>query len=207
MSGHAGGSVGLLLAILLALPATGAACELPPRQDASRPLTVFHIDPTKSLVRFDAQAFLHSFGGTTQRVEGIIRLGDLNGLSDAEACVRIDARSLTTGNATRDGIMRADHLETAKYPAIAFRLLAVEDVHRQPQGWDFAARGILILHGVARQVALPIQAQPEGGAVRLRGRLPLRMSDYGIPIPRFLLLTVEDQVVVSFDVLARLAAE
>ena len=44
---------------------------------------------------------------------------------------------------------------------------------------------------------------PAGEAVRLTGRLRLRMREYGIPLPRFLLLTVEDQVVVNFDVLAR----
>ena len=107
----------------------------------------------------------------------------------------------------RDRTMRAEHLETAKYPMIEFWLFGVEDVRHDAQGWRFAAKGTLSLHGVTRQVVLPVRARPEGEAVRLTGKLPLSMSEYGIPIPRFLLLSVEDQVVVSFDVLARRAAE
>jgi polyisoprenoid-binding protein YceI len=198
---------GTILALLIGLPSIGASCDLPPRPETSRQSALLRFDARQSLVRFDAKAFLHTFAGTTHRVEGTIRLGDLDRLQDAEACVRIDAASLTTDNAMRDRTMRAEHLETARYPIIEFRLLGVEDVRHDAQGWSFAAKGTLSLHGVTRQVVLPVRARQEGEAVRLTGRLPLRMTDYGIPVPRFLLLRVEDQVVVSFDVLARRATE
>ncbi len=198
---------GIILLLLFGSPLIGASCELPPEPETSRQAALFHFDSSQSVVRFDAKAFLHSFAGTTHDVMGTIRMRDLEGPNDAEACVRIDAASLTTGNAIRDRTMRTSHLETTKYPTIEFRLLAVEDVRRDARGWDFAARGSLALHGVTRQIVLPMRAQEEGESVRLTGTLPLKMSDYGIPPPRFLLLTVEDEVVVSFDILARRAPE
>jgi len=181
---------------------TGAACELPPPRDPAKPGALYHAMSGPSRVRFDAKAFLHDFAGKTSQVEGTIRVGDPDRLSDVEACIRIDAASLDTGNSTRDGLMRDDHLETARFPTIDFLLEMVDGVTHQAENWEFTARGTLSLHGVSREIQFPVRARQEGDAVRLAGQLPLKMTDYRIRIPRFFFLTVEDQVVVSFDVTA-----
>ncbi len=193
---------GLVLLTVLVLVRTGAACELPPAPDAPKGRILYRLDAGKSLVRFDAEAFLHHFEGKTSNIQGTIRLADLERLTDAEACIRIDAASLETGNGTRDGTMRREHLETAKFPTIDFVLTQVEGMHRQLDTWKFTARGILSLHGVSREILLPVRAWMVGDGLRLAGAIPLRMTDYGIPIPTFLFLAVKDQVVVSFDVAA-----
>jgi polyisoprenoid-binding protein YceI len=156
-----------------------------------------------SRVRFDAKAFLHDFAGRTSQVEGTIRVGDPDRLSDAETCIRIDAACLDTGNSTRDGILRNDHLETARFPTIDFLLKMVDGVTHQTGTWEFTARGTRSLHAVSREIQFLMRARQEGDAILLTGQFPLKMTDYRIRIPRFLFLTVEDQVVVSFDVTAR----
>ncbi len=183
----------------------GAACELPSPPEAAKPGALYRVVSGPSRVRFDAKAFLHDFAGTTSKVEGLIHVGDLDRLSDAQACIRIDAASLDTGNSTRDGIMRDGHLETARFPAIDFILKALDTVKRQAGIWEFTAMGTLSLHGVTREIRLPVRARQEGDAVLLAGELPLKMTDYRIRIPKFLFFTVEDQVVVRFDVTARRA--
>lgn len=193
----------LAIPVSLGTAHAGTSCELPPLQDAAKPRMVYRLDETKSIVRFDAKAFLHDFAGKTSKVQGAIRLSDLDRLNDAEACVAIDAASLDTGNSDRDDTMRKDHLETSKYPTIEFRLARVESARRDAGGWEFTARGALLLHGVSREIRLPIRARQDGDAVRLTATLPLKMSDYRIPIPKLLFVAVEDQVQVSFDVLAR----
>jgi polyisoprenoid-binding protein YceI len=191
------------LPVSLGTAQAGTACELPPLQDPAKPRMVYRLDNAKSLVRFDAKAFLHDFAGKTSKVQGTIRLSDLDRLSDAETCIAIDAASLDTGNSDRDDNMRRENLETAKYPTIGFRLAKVESARRDAGGWEFTAVGSLSLHGVSREIRLPVRARQEGDAVRLTARLPLKMSDYRIPIPKLLFVAVEDQVQVSFDVLAR----
>ena len=186
----------------LGLVITGTACELPPLQDSARPRTVYRVVEGKGFVGFDAKAFMHDFTGKTSTVQGVIRLADQDQLTDPEACVRIDAASLDTGISTRDNIMRADHLETAKHPTIDFLLKHIEGATRQSDGWDFGAGGALSLHGVTREILLPVRVRPAEGGVRLMGEIPLKMSDYRIAIPKFLFFTVEDQVVVRFDVTA-----
>jgi polyisoprenoid-binding protein YceI len=189
----------------LSLVGAEAACELPPRQDPGKSWTVYRLDPGASVVRFNAKAFMHDFQGKTSRVHGTIRLGDLDRLTDAEACVRIDAASLETGNSTRDGTMRDTHLETGKFPTIDFLLTRVEAPKRQSGDWEFTARGTLSLHGVSREIILPLQARQTGDLLRLTAEVPVKMTDYRIRIPTFLFFAVEDQVLVTFDVTARRA--
>ena len=196
---------GSILVAGLSFARAGIACELPPLPETAKPRATYRLDETKSVVRFDAKAFMHDFTGKTSKLLGSIRVGDLDRLPDAEACVTIDAASLETGITTRDGIMRDDHLETAKFPTIDFVLKQVEAVSRQSGGWDFTARGTLSLHGVSREILFPVQARPAEGGVRLVAEVPLKMTDYRIRIPKFLFFTVEDQVVVRFDVTAKRA--
>ena len=196
---------GFILPAVLGLAGAGTACELPPPGDHGKPRTVYRVDPGASVVRFDAKAFMHDFQGKTSSIQGIIRLRDLDRLADAEACVRIDAASLETGISARDGIMRDEHLETATFPVIDFLLTRVEAPRRQSSGWEFTARGTLSLHGVSREIVLPLQARQTGDLLRLTGEVPVRMTDYRIRIPKFLFFTVEDQVVVSIDVTTKRA--
>ena len=193
------------LSLGLSCARAGAACELPPARDPAKATALYRVVTGPSWVRFDAKAFLHDFAGQTAQIEGIIRVGDANQLSDAEACVQIDAASLDTGNSTRDSIMRNDHLETARFPTIDFLLKAAEGVTHQDGSWQFTASGTLSLHGVSREIQFPVQARQEGDALLLRGKLPVKMTDHGIRIPRFLFLTLEDGVMVSFDVTAKRA--
>jgi polyisoprenoid-binding protein YceI len=185
------------------LASIGTACELPPLPDSGGTRTLYRVVEGKGLVGFDAKAFMHDFTGKTSRVQGMIRLADPERLTQAEACIRVDAASLDTGNGTRDDIMRRDHLETARYPTIAYHLERLEGITPQAGGWEVTARGTLTLHGVSREILLPIRVRQDGDSVRLTGDIPLKMTDYRIRIPKFLFFfTVEDRVLVKFDLTA-----
>lgn len=193
---------GIALGLLL-FAAPASACTLPPLAPGAAPRPVYRLDPQASQVQFEAQAFLHRFGGQTSKIQGLFRGADLTRFSDAEACIQIDAASLETGNSLRDRTMRKDHLETAVFPTIDFRLERVDSVRPLGSAREAMIRGALTLHGVTRELAFPVRFWEEGAAMRLEGETPLRMTDYGIPIPSFLFLSVEDQVTVRFQVTAR----
>lgn len=186
--------------LVLGWVSRGPACELPAASPASAAGLVLRVAAPKSQVVFDARAFLHDFSGRTSTIRGTVRLADRERPDGAEACFRIDAASLETGNATRDTIMRDEHLQTRRFPAIAFDLLQVEGARRAADGWEFVARGTLGLRDVTREIRFPVLARRVGDEVRLTGEVPVRMSEYGIPVPTFLFLTVEDRVLVRFDV-------
>ena len=192
------GAVASLL--ILGWASLAPACELPSASPPSAPRFLLRVDESRSAVALDAKAFLHSFSGRTSRIRGTVGLADPESPAGAAACFRIDAASLETGNRTRDAIMRDDHLETQRFPSIAFDLTQVERARRTADGWEFLARGALAIRGVANRVQFVVRARRDGNGVRLAGEVPVKMTDHGIPVPKFLFLTVEDAVLVRFDV-------
>jgi polyisoprenoid-binding protein YceI len=62
--------------------------------------------------------------------------------------------------------------------------------------------GNLSIAGQSRQVTLDLAMQPESGAVRITGRVPVRQTDFGVkPFTAMMgALKVKDEVDVGFDV-------
>jgi polyisoprenoid-binding protein YceI len=55
------------------------------------------------------------------------------------------------------------------------------------------ATGTLTLHGVTRDVEVPLTATLSGGSIVVQGSLPITFADYGIEKPNsFAVLSVED---------------
>jgi polyisoprenoid-binding protein YceI len=62
------------------------------------------------------------------------------------------------------------------------------------------ATGTLTLHGVTRDVAVPVQARWTADRIEVVGSLPIRFADYGIQTPNIGgFVTVEDQGTMEFQ--------
>ena len=58
---------------------------------------------------------------------------------------------------------------------------------------DVTAKGQLTLHGVTRDVSIPLKAQHSGAVIEIAGSLEINFSDYGITPPSsFAVLSVAD---------------
>ena len=194
---------GAIAVAWLVLPDTALpACELPARPGAER-LLRFRLDPHESTVRFDADARLHTFSGTAGKLFGRIRLPSNVPSADAEACVQIDAASLTTGIDLRDARMRKSHLETDRFPTILFILSGLEQIEPLDADWYSATlRGAVTLHGVTNPLKVPAKARLSSTLIEVEGKVPLQLSGFQIPIPSFLFVAMKDEVIVSFKVKA-----
>ncbi len=178
------------------------ACELPPRPANERRL-VFALEPQGSLIQFEGDARLHTFTGTARKLTGRIRLADASLPSEAEACVEIEAASITTGIDLRDETMRKNHLHTGRFPTILFTMTGVEQV--RPLGADQytgALRGMLTLHSVTSPLVVPAKAHITSTWLSVEGQVPLRLSTFEIPIPSFLFIRMKDEVIVRYKVKA-----
>lgn len=194
---------GILLLGWLLLPGPAlAVCELPARPGADRhPL--FSLDPHESKISFEADARLHTFTGTVGKLSGRVRLSTISPPNDAEACVQIEAASITTGIDRRDETMRTSHLHTDRYPAILFNLDRVDQIESGGSDrYAIALRGTLALHGVTRSLAIPATALLSPNTLSIEGEVPLRLSAFQIPIPTFLFISMKDEVMVRFRVRA-----
>lgn len=168
------------------------------------------IQPGESRVWFDATAgLLGGFRGTSDQVRGWVKVADLTEPKGAEAYAEIEVKSLRTGIGRRDRDMMR-YLEAEKYPKITFLLKEVHESARQGEAFRVVLQGDLTLHGVTRPLSIPVEASPSEGTLRVEGKVDLRMSDFGIKKPRFPflpLITVKDEVTVSFRIVALEEAE
>ncbi|HEV8240148.1 MAG TPA: YceI family protein [Thermoanaerobaculia bacterium] len=131
---------------------------------------------------------------------------------DAEVELRIPIAALECGNAAMEHDMRKA-LRAAQYPQIGYRFVRLSEARYVPAGAvpAFALRveGEISLAGASRPVTIDVTAtQLAPGRYRLRGGLPLRMTDFGIqpPVALLGLIRARDELWVSVDLSVALAA-
>jgi polyisoprenoid-binding protein YceI len=167
--------------------------------------------PELCRVGFDAKSTLHDFSGVTSQVRGGFRadLDDPDGAWTGD--VSATAASLRTGVDGRDENMR-EHLDAKTHADIRF---VVERFHPAAGGVDVAKQtlrgdvaGTMTIRGVSRPFRMPIHVEvdPQQRVV-LTGQAPLKLGDYGVPVPSQLgLINMQEEVVVWIALRARAAA-
>lgn len=192
-----------LAAALLPCAAGGAAAQdLPPR---------YLLNPAQSQVWFEAGATLGRFRGTAHDVVGWAQLADTVTFRDTRGRVELMVASFRTGNTLRDRHLRAT-MQVERYPRIIFVLDEVVrppgpprpgpgDAHAADGGRPVILHGALIIRDTTRAVEIPARAQLDGETLRVRGELPIRLTDYGIDPPSRLLGTarMRNELELHFD--------
>jgi polyisoprenoid-binding protein YceI len=103
------------------------------------------------------------------------------------ALVTGDLRQLRSDKAKRDNVIRARGLQTNLYPAASFQLtrpinlVAARITYGRVANLN--ATGTLTLHGVTRQVQLPLQGRWDGNTLQVVGRLPVNFAQFQIQPP------------------------
>ena len=111
-------------------------------------------------------------------VEGIVSNlnGDVsfdeNDLSLCQFNVCVDTKTIDTGNSKRDEhLMKDDFFDAEQYPNICF-----ESNNATKNGNAYLANGVLKLHGIEKEVAIPFEYKDNA----LIGTLTINRTDYGI---------------------------
>jgi polyisoprenoid-binding protein YceI len=167
--------------------------------------SVFHIDAARSKVGFELDAPGHIVHGTALKMKGEVAFDPEDLSRGAHTQLEVEARALSTANKVRDKKMREAHLEVARYPEIVFRSTRIDAIAptlRPGETQELGVSGLLSLHGVERKITFSAKAVRNGNSLRVTGEVPLKLSDFGIPIPRFLFLKMKDQIKVAFEVVA-----
>jgi|GEM_PF-747428 len=199
------GVAGLALSLLLAALGTAGVDSAP--SGSAPPPGVLHytILPSRSTVRFDAHATGHTVHGISHQVSGKVNFDPEDLSRKAEVSFKVEAASLDTDNKSRDKKMREAHLDTARYPVIAFQSTKAEAIAptlRADETQEMKVTGTLALHGTEKRITFPVKAVRRGQELVVTGETSLLMTDYGIPIPGFLFMKVKDEVKVMFEVVA-----
>ncbi len=161
----------------------------------------------KNLVQFESKAPLETVTGKTQQVHGRLTFDPASVGDSVDVEVDVDLASLDTGIELRNKHMREDHLETDKYPQAVFRggrLTGDSKMRFEPgKKTKFKIAGDFELHGVHRRIEAPVEAtlQPDG-SLHVETHFDVKLSDYGIPRPQFLVMRLDEVQHITFDVTA-----
>jgi hypothetical protein len=68
----------------------------------------------------------------------------------------------------------------------------------QPVAFDLA--GTLAIHGVTRDITIPVTAYLENGLLITEGTTPLQLPDFNIKNPSWLFMRTEDLVTIKFHI-------
>ncbi len=161
-----------LVAVAGVFLAAGAAEAEPAR---------FRIQPEASDVGFKATSRLMDADGKFSRMTGEVTL-DPKDPSTAMITLTIESASIDTGIGMRDKHLRsADFLDVARFPTVTFESQRVEVVGRRA-----TVTGKLTLHGVTREIVVPVDVRISESALVATGGFQLNRRDYGINYSSFL---------------------
>lgn len=168
----------------------------------------FRIHPgTSSQVEFVSKAPMETVTGRTKRVSGEVTL-DPEALGDsAQVRVEVDLRSLDTGIDMRNRHMRENHLHTETYPQAVFTGGRLTDLSATRLAPGVTVKGtidgIMELHGKRLPLRAALELTLQNGALHVVTRFKLKLSDYAIPRPQFLIMRLDDTQSITADLTAR----
>jgi polyisoprenoid-binding protein YceI len=169
--------------------------------------TTWKLDPVHSVAEFRVKHMMISnVKGQFTGISGALEL-DENNIANSRVEATIDASTIQTGDAQRDGHLKsADFFEVEKYPTLSFQST---NVTRTPDG-DLSVAGDLTIHGVTRQVVFEVegptaQAKDPWGNTRvgLSATTKISRKDFGLTWNAALEaggFLVGDQVTITLDI-------
>jgi polyisoprenoid-binding protein YceI len=146
-------------------------------------------------VEFTSNVPLHSFTGESEQLTGRLDL------AENTVDFYVDLSTLDTGNGKRDKDMRST-LETEEFPFAEFfgSFVSLPDPEG-PSSQDVEVEGEFTIHGVTRMVRVPGTVTFTAEGVRVKASWTLQLDDYDIEPPRLLIFKVDEEQVVSIDML------
>jgi polyisoprenoid-binding protein YceI len=144
----------------------------------------------------------HTAVGRTPDVTGSL---EIEGTTITAVSIEVDMTTLTSDDDRRDNSLGTRGLETQTYPTASFELTEPIQIGTTPaevEVFEVDAVGQLTLHGVSREVTVPLQARWTGERIEVVGSLEVALADYDIEPPTgFLVLSIADVGTVELNLL------
>ena len=143
-------------------------------------------------------------------VAGVLRLrqgearGNIDRLQEVgSVSLVIDTSSYNSNIGLRDHDVQEHYLEVQQYPVIRFNSTGIQKIERpqSPQDlWQITVRGRLELHGVQKEVIVPVRLLYQTNKITAQGNFRLVLEDFNIRVPTLLFLKAGNQVDVEFRI-------
>jgi polyisoprenoid-binding protein YceI len=131
--------------------------------------------------------------GRTTAIQGSL---SFDGSAITATNITADVSKLASDKSQRDGALRMQALESAKYPNATFALTSPISISELPDDGETVTQtinGKLTLHGVTREVSMQVQGVLDGNQLVVVGTTNIAFADYGIAKPQSMaVLSIDD---------------
>jgi polyisoprenoid-binding protein YceI len=143
--------------------------------------------------------------GTTRAITGDVQLESDGVVRGQILNISVDLRTLVSDDVRRDNFIRQNTLQTDRFPLAVFRSADVGGLPTSHPGEEvtFQLPGVMSLHGQDRPMAWDARARLEGDALFGSATTRIKLSDFGIEPPRLAILSVEDEMTWTIDIVAQ----
>jgi polyisoprenoid-binding protein YceI len=155
-------------------------------------------DFTSSFAGYRVREEVVSIGAKTAvgRTPGVSGSFTIAGKTISEAEFTVDMTTLQSDHGGRDDAMRDEAIETKRFPTATFSLTDAMEFDAIPVDGtriSVEATGDLTLHGVTREVTIPLDAERTGNVIAVTGQIDIPFANYDIDEPTAAgVLSVED---------------
>ena len=160
---------------------------------------------TKATMTIAGTSTMHDWKSNVQTVNGKATVVEANGKlqSISNVNVEVDVYSIKSTKGSMMDNNTYNTLKAKKYPKITFATTKVNSVRQQGSEYIVSVTGNLTLAGQTRPLDLQVTGKLNGnGAIEFRGSKTIKMSNWGIDPPSFMLgsLKVGDDITIEFNV-------
>ncbi len=165
---------------------------------ASGPTSTAKVIKEKSSIKFVGAKVTRDHNGEFREFDGSI---DYAGGQPQKISFDIDLNSLQTDTPDLDKHLKtADFFDVAKYPKATFTSTSLEAAPAgSPAGTTHMLRGTLDLHGVQKEVAIPVKAEQTAEGVRATSEFTINRHDWGISYKGMADDLIKDNVLIRLD--------
>jgi polyisoprenoid-binding protein YceI len=189
-----GGCFNWILLLVLISPSAPALAEV----------QSFRLIPDESQIITKVKDPFGSIVNGALRVRQGEARGDIDRLQEVgSVSLVIDASSYNSNIGLRDQDIQEHYLEVQQYPVIRFNSTGLQKIERpqSPEGlWQITVRGRLELHGVQREVIVPVRLLYQTNKITAQGNFRFVLEDFNIRVPTLLFLKAGNQVDVEFRI-------
>ncbi len=128
---------------------------------------------------------------------------DPENLKRSRLTISLDASSFDSRNPIRDTNARLTVFESGKFPEIVFVLNRIpEDLAPLQTGesLNLTLEGDLAMHGQSKTLTVPVLLSRDDQKFKAVGDFEILLSDFEMSRPSFLFWTIEDQVLIHFEI-------
>ena len=148
------------------------------------------LDSENSFITYEASHFLHDWSGTNQSIKGVLVANEdvFQKIAIAMYILDFDSR-----NDSRDN-NALEILEVLKFPKIEFFSDQIEKKDQQIKFY-----GSMSFHGIEVNKEIDAQSVIDSKKLSFKGVFDLSLSDFGVPLPSFMMRKMEDEVVIKYE--------